>query len=258
MSFYGSADFLIEVGKGNVPGHETFNLRGSNPLVGTTVEDVWDPGGVLAYPTTDESWELVSAAANDTAAGSGAREVTIRYMDITRVEQTPVVVATNGGTVSTGITDGFRLIGMRVTAAGSSAANEGNLTLQVTGGGGIRGQINYDAVRMFGENRNLDSHYTVPLGKTALLISFFNDINKNEDCHFFMRRTVGDSVIFQTMFTSSVYQSEFGMSINAGSEQMEEKSDLKITCVSSNTTTNLKATIFAQLLVIDNDQVNQV
>lgn len=255
MSFFGSTDFLLEVGKGNVPGHETFNLRGSNPLVGTTLEDVWDPGGVLVYPTANESWELVSADVNDTAAGTGAQEVTIRYLDDTYAEQTAAVVATNGGTVSTGITDGFRLIDMRVTAAGSSAENEGDLTLQVTGGGNTRGQINFSTVFAFGENRNLDAHYTVPLGKTAILISFFNDINKNEDCHFYMRRTAGDDGIFKTMFTSSVYQSEFGMNVNGGSEQLDEKTDLKITCVSSNT--NAIATIFAQLLVIDNDKVNQ-
>ena len=257
MSFYGSADFLMEVAKGNVEGHRIFNVKGSNPEVGTSLEDVWDPGGTRTDPAANESWELVSADADDTAAGNGAQEVTIVYLDDTYVEQTPVVVATNGGTVSTGITDGFRPIGMAVTAAGSTGGNEGNITLKVTGGGATRAQINFDSDpgRLFGESRTIDSHYTVPLGKTAILISFFNDINKDEDCHFFWRRTTGADGIYKTLFTTSVYQSEFGMTLVAGSEQLEEKTDFKVTCNSSNTLG--VASMFSQLLVIDNELVNQ-
>lgn len=244
MSFIATTDFYLEVAKGNVPGHAIVNIAATNPEVGTTDEDVWDVGGVLLYPTANESMEFVFANSNDTAAGTGAREITLRYMDDTYVEQTPLVIASNGGTLSAGISDYFRKIEMTVTAVGSDAENEGDVTLQVTGGGAVRGQINAT------ENESQDSHYTVPAGKTAYILGGKEDINKNEDLILRYRRTDGDNGIFRTLLRSSLYQDQFGLTLRAPSSALVEKTDLKVLCVSSNTTA--EASIFLQILVVDN------
>lgn len=243
MSFFGSSDFYLEVAKGNVPGHSILNVAGNNPLVGTVVEEVWDPGGILVYPTVNESWEIFSANANDTAAGTGAQEVTIRYLDDAYIEQTPIVLATNGGTVSLGISDGFRFLNARVTAIGSSGLNEGNITIRVTGAGATRGQINAT------NNESQDSHLTIPAGKTGFILTFYHEINKNEDINFIYKRTDGDNGIFRTIFSSSLYQDQTGLVPKAPADALPEKTDLKALCVSSNT--NARATSIFQVLMVD-------
>ena len=95
-------DFLIEVGKGNVPGHTVSAVIGRNTAVSSTLtEDVWGGGGNMVLPTAAESWEIVSTgagAANDTSAGTGARTVLITTLDDNYVAQSPVDVTLYGST----------------------------------------------------------------------------------------------------------------------------------------------------------------
>jgi hypothetical protein len=198
----------------------------------------------MTYPAVAESWEMVSADANDTAAGTGAREVTITYLDDSYIEQEQVV-ATNGGTVSTAIMDGFRFIGARVTAVGSGGENAGNITIQVTGGGDIRGQINSGNT----SNESQHGHYTIPAGKTGYLLTVYEEINKNEDIRFNIRRTDADNGVFRTLITSSLYQDQFGLVLKAPSDPIPAKSDIKVECVSSNALAI--GTIFYQIILVD-------
>lgn len=253
MSFYGASDFYLEVMKGNVEGHSMLNVAGTNPSVGSTgFEEVWDPGGLLVYPTANESWELFSADANDTAAGTGAQEVTIRYLDEDYIEQTPLVIATNGGTVSLGITDGFRFVNAVVTAVGSNGDLVGDLTIRVTGAGDTRGQINAETALPpnIGHNESQDAHITIPAGKTGYGLSFYHEINKNEDINFVYKRTDGDNGIFRTLFSSSLYQDQAGVVFKAPTDPFIEKTDIKVLCISANL--NARATLLFQLLLVDN------
>ena len=67
--------FLIEVVKGNIPGH-TLRHRFGKGLVGTTMVPI---ASSLKYPTPTAAvtLEVVSSDADDTAAGAGAQEVTV-------------------------------------------------------------------------------------------------------------------------------------------------------------------------------------
>ena len=243
MSVFRTTDFYLEVAKGNVDKHSIFNIAATNPSVGTTEEDVWDAGGAFVYPTGNESWEFISADANDTAAGTGAQEVTIRYMDSTYVEQTPAVVATNGGTITTGISDGFRVISMTVTAVGSGGENAGNITLRVASAGATRRQINAT------ENQDQDSHFTVPAATTGYLVMFYQEINKNEDIVVRYRRTDGDNGIFRTLLTSSLYQDQFWLVFKAPADPLVAKTDLKALAISTNAAA--KATVIAQIILVE-------
>jgi hypothetical protein len=191
---------------------------------------------------------MVSADANDTAAGTGAQEVTIRYLDDAYIEQAPLVLATNGGTISFGLSNSFRLVNAVVTKVGSGAENAGNITFQVLGGGDIRSQINAT------ENETGDGHYTVPAGKTAFIDYFYSEINKNEDIRYRARRTDGDNGIFRTIFTMSLYQANFGNSFPAPSDPLPEKTDFKVVGKSSNLLA--EANIITQFITVDNSLVN--
>lgn len=68
MSYFGSTEFLLEVSKGNVPGHSMVTVIGSNPSLGSTVtETVWDGGGTYTYLTADTTLYISSSSASDTA-----------------------------------------------------------------------------------------------------------------------------------------------------------------------------------------------
>ena len=120
MSNFGAKNFLLEISKGNVPGHRIFTVL-SNKAVLTAKADIWDVAGSLVYPVGAETLEIITTG-NDTAAGTGAQEVTIEYLDTSYVTQT-ATAATNAGTQAITTVNFFRLQRMIVSAAGTGGAN---------------------------------------------------------------------------------------------------------------------------------------
>jgi len=248
MSFFGSTNFLLEVAKGNVAGHNIMTNIALSPTTGAVEQDISFTGGTLVYPTGAESLEIVSASANDTAAGTGTQEVTIDYLNTSYVEQS-VTVATNGGTVTTGITDFFRPIGNGLVSSawGSGLENDGNITLQVSGGGNVR--LTMEAKR----NRSRDCYLTIPAGKVGIFVYTFSSVAKGDDSvHEVAVRGEGEGFISLLPF-SNVGDS-FELSLPSGSDMIQEKTDVKIVAKSSN---NSRVSFAYRILLIDNDMVNQ-
>ena len=238
------SNYLIEVGLGNVPGTFATTVSSRNPAVGSvSVEDVWDPGGVLIYPTAGEQWEIVSASVNDTSAGTGARSVTILYLDDQYVKQFEVVTLNGTTPVTTTATDMFRLRRVLTTTAGSLAENDGELTIRVAGGGNTRGAV------LAGNNTTMAVHYTVPAGVTAFIVGTTLEINKGEDVVLSFRITFGPTGIFLNAAESFLYQSINRR--NAGVFQpIVEKSDFRVQAISSNAVA--APAVFLEILEIDN------
>lgn len=159
-----SMDFLRAVDLGMVGGFEIFRRFGSNPDIQTVSdpEEIWDVGGLLTYPTSADTLTIVSADADDTAGGTGARTVTITYLDSDWAEQTETL--TLSGATPVGTSTAIRFIRATVASAGSSLTNEGALTVKI--GAGTVGQI------AAGAGQTLMTHYTVPAGKTAYMLSY--------------------------------------------------------------------------------------
>lgn len=199
-----SKDFYTEVNKGNVPGHEMLAVVGSSSDVQTTFTDIWKAGSGLdmIYPTSGETWEIVMSNVNDTAAGTGAQEVTIVSIDVTGAEQV-TVQATNGGTqVLSGAH--FDIQSINVTATGTVRGfNLGTITLQVSGGGNVRARI------LMGGMNDYNSHYTVPLGHTAFWQQAFVDSIKGEDTSVRPLVQIGGVGPFHVGGESSTYQNSF-------------------------------------------------
>jgi hypothetical protein len=237
-------NFFLEVAKGNVPGHAGRTVVGSNPAVGLTVEDVWDPGGVLTYPTVGEQLEVSSTDANDTSAGTGARTVKLFYQDDNYVRQEETIALNGVSVVTTTATDILRVEAMEVMTAGATKENTGQLNLTVVSAGAARGAI------LVGENFTKDGHYTVPAGKTAFLLNLFEEINKNEDVVLRYKITRGTNGIFRTAFKSSVYQSNVDIPIIFTQSPLVEKTDVKVTAISTNAAAS-PSTIM-QLIEVDN------
>jgi hypothetical protein len=107
---------------------------------------------------------IASASANDSAAGTGARKVRIRYLDSTLTALKEEVVTLNGATpVNTVATDICFIESMVIEDVGAVGGNVGNITLFVglAGAGGAIGVI------LAGDNQtNWCQHY-VAQGYTA-------------------------------------------------------------------------------------------
>ena len=239
-----ASNFFLDVAKGLVPGHTAVFISSRNPAVGNvTIEDVWDLGGLMVYPTAGEQWELISTSTLDTAAGTGARTIQVKYLDDNYVEQVETVTMNGTTAVTLAANDSFRPQRIETLTAGSTGENQGTITLQVASGGNPRGAM------LASENVSMSSHYTVPAGKTAFIISVIEEINKNEDVTLEYRRTTGTNGVFITRAKSSIYQSanKFNFQLYNG---IVEKSDYRVTAISNNASAS--PFVFFELLEVDN------
>lgn len=186
-------DFYTEVAKGNVNGHSLVHKFGTTLL--TTTPAVVSQTGAYQVPMAVVTLEIVSSDANDTAAGSGAQEVTIFGLDADWNETT-VVVDTNGLTAVIVSVDFIRVFRWIVSRSGTyassvAASHAGVLTLQVSGGGTVWDRI---PITPFPLGQSVMGAYTIPKGKTGYLLSkqIFIDSTKTADIYFFQRTNADD------------------------------------------------------------------
>ncbi len=159
--------FDLQVSRGDVFGHEALFKFGFNPDVNGTEETIWTQGGNYPWATAAFTAYIVSDAAADTSAGTGARTVTVEGLDENYVFQS-VDVSLNGTTeVQIGDANGWlRVFRAFVLTAGSAGTAAGTIHVQTTGGGTIYANLSAG-------NQTQMALYTVPAGKTL----FLDDIN---------------------------------------------------------------------------------
>lgn len=173
-----SEDFLIEVQKGNVAGHSMVHKFGRNDAV---PNGSWAHISLLPFATSDfrqsAATMRIKAGGNaaDTAAGAGAREVTIQGIDSSFAE-TSEAVATAGASASSATSASFwRVHRAWVSAVGAySAANTGIVTIEDSGG--AADMISIGA----GEGQTQYTGYTIPTGKTGYLLSVHVTVDSNK------------------------------------------------------------------------------
>jgi hypothetical protein len=123
--------------------------------------------------TTNAQRSIASASANDTSAGTGARQVEIKYYDQTMVGPFTETVTLNGTTaVATSNSNICFIESIRVTSVGSGSSNAGIITLYVnnTGGGGTIGTIGTgNVISGAGDNRTFWGHHYVADGYESSL-----------------------------------------------------------------------------------------
>ena len=69
MTFFPDRDFLIEVAKGNIPGHSLIPVIGRSPAIGSVgFTDIWDVGGDKTVDTSAVAYEIVSTSTDDDVA----------------------------------------------------------------------------------------------------------------------------------------------------------------------------------------------
>lgn len=179
---------VLEIQRGNVPGFSFVHKFGAGSV--TTVIAPVSPVNKYETPTAAVTLEFVSDDANDTSAGTGAREVTVTGLNAAW-EEVDVVVVTNGLTAVTLGTDLIRVYRWRVSKSGTYAnattgSHAGNLTLRVSGGGTI-----WDTIvnTPLATGQSQIGSYTIPAGFTGYLYGKvqFTDTSKTADVYMFQR-----------------------------------------------------------------------
>ncbi len=162
--------FLLEVAKGNIPGHKVFAIAGRKDNIDNSVlDDISQVPGTTIVPNPGGiQMEIVSSSPNDTAAGTGAQQVMIHYLDPDGIEQQEIV-DTNGVTpVNTIAVDIDRIQWIHVNrlGAGANETAQGNIDLRDTAGVTV-----FERIAAVG-NQSLNAHYHVPANKTGFILGW--------------------------------------------------------------------------------------
>ena len=86
-------DPMLEIRKGNVPGHSTASILGHNEMVGTDFGTLWEEetGTGVPMPSSPGQMTVSSSSANDDLGNTGLTTVLITYVDENFVIQTETV-----------------------------------------------------------------------------------------------------------------------------------------------------------------------
>ena len=188
VSRFGTTDFLLEVGNGNVPGHSLVHKFGRNDAV---------PNGSFAFVNTlgFTGWPLSAATtvrvkagnAADDIAGAGARKVKINGIDDSYDEVTAEVDTAGGSASAVTSTSFIRVHRAWVSEQGTyGAANTAAVIVENSAGTTDLLEI---AATM---GQSEFAGWTVPRNKTAYLMSVtvHTQATKPADVALFMRESM--------------------------------------------------------------------
>lgn len=236
-------DYLIEVGKGNEPGHSLRGIVMRNPDVSSTFVDIWGGPGSMIYPTANETWEVRSDDINDTLSGTGSHSLTQNYLDENYIEKT-VTVDLDGITWVTLSSDMFRSNGALALPSGSNMRNHGKITIRDVATQNVRQVISP------GFSASQDSHFTVPANKTILTMQSISFYPKNESGVITSNIMFFGTNTWITGISIPAYQSGFTIDIKA-LLPFPEKTEILIQANSTNPNVDVSAIL--EMLIVDNE-----
>lgn len=160
-------DFLSDVSKGLMAGSTSYLIDGLNSDidVASGFEDLWygdGTGGNITYLSSEDTMDIVSTSTDDDVGGTGATAVFLVGTDDTN---TPVVevISLDGQTPVTGAVNFRRVNQVFVATTGSGLTNAGDIHITSTSSGDDQISI------IAGYSLSISGHYTVPIGKSAII-----------------------------------------------------------------------------------------
>lgn len=171
---------------------------------GIAANDIWTNGGIYPWMTGLTSLEAVSvgaSAANDTAAGTGARTINVSGLDLSGNEISEAVTM-NGTTAVPLLTQFYRVNGVSLGSAGSGLRNAGEIRIRDLGGGTTRAVIPIATVADLTPAVDKGSQYTVPAGHFLLIYDIDLQINssagggtRGADMMFYFRSSAANAPV---------------------------------------------------------------
>jgi len=179
MTFYLQRDWLIDVQQGKIAGHSLVHKFGRNGSVASGTEEgiLQVSGGQFIFRTSATTFRIAAGGdVADTAAGAGAREITIQGIDSDLNEVTETI-ATNGASASSATTASFwRVHRAWVSDCGTYTGNN-VADIVIEDSGGAASHIVIAAT----EGQSQYAGFTIPTGKTGYLLSLHGSIGANKD-----------------------------------------------------------------------------
>jgi hypothetical protein len=195
MSYLTNREFYTEVSKGNIAGHSVVHKFGQNNSVGATFVPVTRSGVYhTLQPASATTLRVKSGNVNDTAAGSGAQEVTVQGLDETGALVTEAL-ATAGTSASATTTATFirqprAWVSKSGTYATSSAGSHAGDIVIENGAGGTDWCLIESSD--FPRGQSEIGVYTIPVGYTGYLVGAFGFVESTKitDLLFFKREGI--------------------------------------------------------------------
>ncbi len=153
-----------------------------------------DTDRLLTPSSSGEALSIYSESGSDSAVGAGVQEVSIDYIDSNYDQQT-AVVATNGGTASTGITNAVFVNDVYATAVSSNGVAVGNIHVHKTG----TASSIYNFI-IAGGNKSLVPHRMVPDGHKLLVKGWHTEEAQGRRINFRLRSTDIKGVLNEGVF----------------------------------------------------------
>lgn len=231
--------FELQVARGDITGHKSVFKFGFNPDIDSTLETVWDAGGLYAYPS---SAVKMTATSTDGANDDGV-QVTVQGLDANYNELSETITLDGSGV---GETSSFFLRVFRAFVEGSQAPSG---TINITNGG-----LTYARITL-GNNQTLMALWTVPVGYTAYLLQIDVSLattqnNKYATVHFTARKSGG---VFRT-------QDKFVKSESSHHQQyhiplkFEEKTDLEFRAIGDSASADIAISAAMDIIYIKNEE----
>lgn len=229
MTYISDKDFLLEVSKGNVTGHSIVHKFGHNTAIGTTFAPVAQ-GGIYQTPQVGSATTLRIKAggnANDTAAGTGAREITLIGLDETGAEVSETL-ATAGASASAVTTTTFiRLYRAFVSKSGSyatssSGSHSADIIIENGAGGTDWATIK---VNGFAKSQSEIGVYTIPNGYTGYLLGAFGFVDSTKITELLLFRREG---ILKTSAPYDAMRLIFEERVDGGIFDIQLKAPIKL------------------------------
>ena len=228
LNSYGSAA-NIPIAAGQLAGYSSVEKFGRNPNVATTIETVWEHGGMYEYLTTASQIFIYSASSDDGVGQIGAIKVTVQGLDENyNIISEELTVNGAGSTLTF-----FRVYRAFITDAGSSGYNKGHLIIstQSSGAGIVLADIGGDGTgaNFVGYGQTMLALYTVPAGKTAYVTQWtIGNGNYNTSCSAFLRSRVPFNGFVMTTSDTMAVSGGFHVKNYSIPLKFVEKTDIEI------------------------------
>lgn len=233
--------FELQVARGQVDGHKALFKFGINGDVGTSVETVWAQGGTYVYPASATVMKISSSSADDAAAGTGARTISIAGLDASYNEISETVILDGQTSVNT-VNSYLRISRMFVVTAGSGATAAGTI---YAGTGTVTSGVPATVYGMvaIGANQTQMAFWTVPAGYTLYLTGLFYtsaNTTANAWTNFqLIQRPLGG--VFRQQSSSRVPgNGDFVVDLHTPLA-FSEKTDIEVRAVASTSPSNVSA-----------------
>lgn len=217
-------DFLLEVAKGNVPGHSIIHKFGHQESIGTNFETIWEGGGIYTYLASASVLKISSDDVNDDSGGTGAITVEITGLDSNFLDLTETITLDGQTPVNTS-NSFIRVFRMIVRSAGSGGENAGTI---YAGTGNVVGGVpdNIFAQMDPGANQTLMAMFTIPDNKTGFFLQEYLSVAKAQDItSIVVVRPNGE--VFQQKAHMELFQNNYIFPFLASAPTLNERTDLE-------------------------------